>query len=413
MLGKLQWRAAALGALLLLPVSVWAQRQPQRDRDQALEASRRLATELQKANFHSGPWYLLSQFQLADIGYGETFYVPTGESGGGLSIAVEAPQKLYLIPHKKVALSAQVTPGYAFFTGSNQKNQFNYSARGDAQFLFNHLYLDLYGTKADALRSRASDINRLLTAKESEVGLNGELKFSSKTSALFETRYADIAFPANRVQPRNVPVNLYEHDAVEERVSFLHKTLPRTSLFVAAEHGDYRFARATYKDSQRTYFAPGFRFRGHFLSLNAEAGPARLEFDDPAQHDYSGVFGQVGATVAGERTTFNFNADRDADFTVFANNNYYIVDRATAAIERAVTRRFSVRAMTTGERDSYDVPVDGHMRRDTIQFHAVGWRYTLRRIRGGFDVGYYQRTSTYGGDEDDGIRIIVNLSITP
>jgi len=45
---------------------------------------------------------------------------------------------------------------------------------------------------------------------------------------------------------------------------------------------------------------------------------------------------------------------------------------------------------------------------------AVGWNYQLRRLRGGFDVGYYDRSSTVPDvDESKGIRFVVHLSFTP
>ncbi|HET7434473.1 MAG TPA: hypothetical protein VFN10_07135 [Thermoanaerobaculia bacterium] len=385
-----------------------------RDRDPALDASKRLAADLQKANAHSGEWYLLSRIRLADIGYSQSFYVPTGDTGGGLSVAVEAPQKLYFVPHKKVALSAEFNPGYAWISNGDRRGQFMYNARADAQFLFNHLYLDGYVQRADALRARAGDINRLVTARETETGLNGELKYSSRTSLLFEASLAQLTYPRrNRLQPSNIPVELYDRDTTRERVSLNHKTFPHTSLYFAGEHAKYDFHNAGYKNSERTYGAAGFRFRGTRWGLSAEAGPARLTFDDPAQHDYSGVFGELTASIEGKKKSLAATLQRDSDFTLMANNNYYILTRASATYEYAATNRLTLRATSNGERDDYDVPVSGHIRRDTIQFHALGWRYALHHWRGGFDVGYYQRRSTFAGDEDDGIRLIVDLSFTP
>ena len=74
------------------------QTQTLRDRDPDLSAAKKVAADLQQANFHNGPWYLLSRFRIADAGYSEGAYVPTGDSEGGLSLKVEAPQRLYFVP---------------------------------------------------------------------------------------------------------------------------------------------------------------------------------------------------------------------------------------------------------------------------------------------------------------------------
>jgi len=64
----------------------------------------------------------------------------------------------------------------------------NYALRADAHFLTNHLYLDVYRTRANQMRAFVSDINRMATVKENETGVVGEFKYSSRTSALFALR---------------------------------------------------------------------------------------------------------------------------------------------------------------------------------------------------------------------------------
>ena len=56
-------------------------------------------------------------------------------------------------------------------------------------------------------------------------------------------------------------------------------------------------------------------------------------------------------------------------------------------------------AIRMGECHTFDVPLRGQSRRDDIYVNTIGWRYTLRRLRCGFDVGYYDRTSNDLGDE--------------
>ncbi|MCU1244477.1 MAG: hypothetical protein JWN02_387, partial [Acidobacteria bacterium] len=43
-----------------------------------------------------------------------------------------------------------------------------------------------------------------------------------------------------------------------------------------------------------------------------------------------------------------------------------------------------------------------------------GWLYSRRHFSGGFDVGYFKRTSNDPlADKEDGIRLVLHLSLTP
>src|SRR5437762_6208861 len=123
-----------------LPIS-WAQNL--RSRERTFEASETLAADLRRARIHSGPFYLLSYLQFSDLGYDSQFFFPTSEQGGGLSLAVSAPQKLYFVPAKKTVYAISFTPEYAFFS-KGASNAWGYLVRGDAHYLLNHIYLNAF-----------------------------------------------------------------------------------------------------------------------------------------------------------------------------------------------------------------------------------------------------------------------------
>jgi hypothetical protein len=147
------------------------QSQTLRDRDPDLDATKKVAADLQQANFHSGTWYLLSRIRISDAGFTEGAYVPAGDASGGLSLKIETPQRLYFVPRKKTVYSLEVVPAYNVFQEGANQNQFDYLVRGDAQFLWNHLYLDLYGSRADQLRAHvaAASLRRARTSTASPV----------------------------------------------------------------------------------------------------------------------------------------------------------------------------------------------------------------------------------------------------
>jgi len=389
-----------------------------RDRERAFSASQQIADDLRKAHFHHGPFYLLSTFQLSDIGYDSSFYVPTADQQSGFRFGVQAPTRLYFVPAKKTIYSIDVRPEWSFFNRGGKRDVFGYKARADAQYLLNHLYLDVYAENANQLRADVAEIARLLTERANTYGLSGELKYSSRTSATFNAATLKTIYPMSQIQPADTPVELLDRNGHNYRVSLNHKTFPLTSLFVTGELSDYSFRTATYKNGRRTFAGAGFVNDSGRTITRFEAGEGQLEFFQPDQHDFRGVLGNITSSrKLGRSTVFNLGAARDLDFSVFTNNNYYIADRFNAGFAWDATRRLQLTLQAAIGRDLYDVPVNGPhgflKRRDQFSFPSIGFTYGLARLRGGLDIGYVSRTSNFDLNTDDGIRVLFRLSFTP
>jgi hypothetical protein len=115
-----------------------------------------------------------------------------------------------------------------------------------------------------------------------------------------------------------------------------------------------------------------------------------------------------------ERTLLNAAASRDLDFSVVNQNGYYLFDRAQASLDYLSTRRLTLRVISEIGRDSYPVAVNSIFRRDRYAFNGIGWDYAARHAQGGFDVGYFRRTSNApDGQREHGIRLLAHLSFTP
>ncbi len=393
------------------------QNQTLRDRDPDLDAVKKVAAELQQASFHNGAFYLWSRFRIADAGFSQGAYVPTGDSEGGLSLKVEAPQRLYFVPRKKTVYSLEVVPGYAFFQEGTRQGQFDYLVRADAQFLLNHLYLDVYGLRSDQLQAHVADINRVATARDAEYGVSGEVKYSSRTSGLFTVRLRDTEYPENRFQPDpvgdHIAVQVLDRREKNVRLSMLHKTFPRTSLFVAAEGSDYEFDNKASYASRRTYVGGGLQYDAGRTTVRLEAGPMKLDFDDSAMTDYEGFTARLATTRTAGRIAYHFNASRDIGFSIFVDNAFYVATQAGIGADYAANRRVTLHARSAYERDEFETPVDGKLRTDTVSFTSVGLTYAFRRAAIGGDVGWYERETTAFGDEASGIRYVLRLSFVP
>src|SRR5205823_6406515 len=131
--------------------------------------------------------------------------------------------------------SIDAVPQMALIYENGSHTQTGYRFRGDAQLIFNHLYLDFYVLTADELRPHTGELNRVLTIKEGETGVSGELKYTSRTSALFAARYRRANYPTNRLQPTvfESAIPQLDRDENNYRVSILHKTFPLTSITLA------------------------------------------------------------------------------------------------------------------------------------------------------------------------------------
>jgi hypothetical protein len=388
-----------------------------RDRERAFSASQQIADDLRRAHFHHGAFYLLNTIQLSDIGYDSSFYVPTADRQSGFRFGIQAPTRLYIVPQKKTIYSIDVRPEWSIFSRGSKKNVFGYTARVDAQYLLNHLYLDFYATKADQLRADVAEIARLLTEKSSGGGLSGELKYSSRTSVTFNAATNKSSHPLTAVQP-DQPVQLLDRSQHDYRAAINHKTFPLTSLFVTGELSNYSFSDATFKNGRRSFGGVGFVYDNGRAKTRFEAGAGKLDFIRSGQHDFQGALGNLSSTRKfGRWTTASLTASRDLDFSIFLNNNFYVADRLSASLAWEATRHLQLAVQDAYGRDLYDTPVSGPhgflKRRDVFTFPSVGFTYTFARLRAGADIGYVRRTSNFDANLDHGIRILFRLSLTP
>jgi hypothetical protein len=388
-----------------------------RDRDPTFSASKQIASDLNQAFAHSGPFYLLSRIQIADLGYNETLYLPVVAASKGLTFAVSAPQRLYFVQSRKAVYSVQVTPSYSLIKKPDGGNQLGWTARGDAQYLLNHLYLDLYGDANNDLRTSSAEIDRIVTERDRGIGAKGEIKYSTRTSLLFTAEHRATRFPLDRFQPLDVitVLPLLDRNANNYRVSLLHKTFPVTSLLLAAERSDYTFPNFSSRDASRSYTAAGFVWDHGREQWHLEGGPAKIKFKTVGVKDYSGFAGNTDATIRlAERTLLHGAASRDLDFSVVDQNGYYLFDRAQVSLDYLATHRLTLRVISEIGRDTYPVAVNNIFRRDQYSFNGVGWDYAVRHAQGGFDVGYFRRTSNVAeGQREHGIRLLAHLSFTP
>src|SRR5205814_3873670 len=135
---------------------------------------------------------------------------------------VQAPTRLYFVPSKKTIYSLDVRPEWSFFNRGGKRDVFGYRARADAQYLLNHLYVDVYAENANQLRADVAEIARLLTERANTYGVSGELKYSSRTSATFNAATLKTRYPLTSLQPSGVPLDALNRTAHNYRLAINH-----------------------------------------------------------------------------------------------------------------------------------------------------------------------------------------------
>ncbi len=405
--------------LLTMTSPASAQTSNERNRDRELNAKTRIESDLQSAQFRFGHLYVLSSFNLGDIGIDRDIYLPTEEETNDLAISISAPQKIYYVPHRKFMLSADIEPSYLYFVHDKERRRLNYRYRGDIHFLFNRLYLDFYGATSDELTRNISEFRRLVGQQGDSYGMNTELKISSRTTVEGAADWRRYTFEnTNLGELYRDPGNL-DRDEFHYSATFNHQTFPLTQTGIGAEVTEFDFTDPTQSDARQSMVFLELRQNRSNTTLTFRPGFARLDFDDPALKDYSGALGSLQAQFGRQsRWRWNLGASRELEFSIFGTNRFYSADRFQATTSRKMTRRLELHLIGEKGINRYyaDTPtsVSGvQTRKDDLWYGAVGFLFQLGKLQTGLTYGYWRRDSNIEGFDDHGIRLILHLSFSP
>lgn len=392
-----------------------------RDREIRLLGRDKVQDDIRRSQFRYGPLFLYSTFEISDFGYDENLYAPTEEERDDLIISVSAPQKLYLVASKKLVFSADLRPGYTWYKEAEDDRHWNHRYRADVHLLFNRMYSDFYYERIDERKRDLSELNFLVNLEQSEVGNESEIAFSSRTTVLTGVSFRDIKYPDGEIDS---PFNLDEVTRLERQESKVwatvrHRTFPVTSTSFGFARENYDFTNSEF-DGERNQLFAGAQRETARTTMRSEVGYAVLDYAEPSLEDYHGPLGFVSYDFRPrERYLLALTGRRDLVFSVFENNQHFAADRLRAALVVPFTRFFDFRL--TGEigRNEYFVPTldptDGvvKLRQDDITYASAGILVRLARIAFGVDVADYERVSNFSGYSEDGIRLVLRLSLTP
>lgn len=412
---------ATVLALLLVSPLASAQTTNDRNRDRELGAKERIEEELASAQLRLGPFYVISAFELGDLGIGidEDIYLPTELETEEIVLSIRAPQKVYLVPHRKFMLSADVTPGYLYFTESDDLRRLNYVYRGDVHFLFNRFYLDFWGLTSDELTRNISEFRRLVPQTSDAYGMGGELKLSSRTAATFAMDRRDLDFGEVDLGLLYRDIDVLERDETHYTASLHHNTFPITDVSIGVDVTEFDFVLPEASDARQELVHLQLQQIRAGRTLTIRPGYTRLVYDDPGLEDYEGFLGSVSVrSQPSSKWGWGADAERRLEFSAFGENQHYAADRVSLQTERRMNRRLSVHLLGQKGFNRYFVEtptsVSGtQVRRDDLWYAAAGFLFRIGRLETGLTYGRWERDSNVEGFDDDGIRLMLHLSFNP
>lgn len=411
-----------LALCLMLVLSAFAQERrqvpnrPGRDREEELEAKRRIEADLERAQLQTRRLFLISDFGIGDIGIGSELYLPADEELDGLAISLRAPQKLYYIANRRTLFSLDAVPGYVIHVDSDRENQLSWLLRGDVHFLFPFFYVNVWGAKSDELIRDNSELTRLVPRDTTRWGVNTEVKPSSRTSVEASYTVNNIDFDEDDQLFFDDRLYLLERTTSTIKLEGKHHTFPITSTIVGAVLDDNEFNRVDTRDSRQRYLYVGAEREIANRSLVARVGYTTLDYRDPSVDGYDGILGDASLSVAlRNHHNLRLRYARELEFSIFENNTHYLSNRLFVDDTLQLTSRLAAHVQAQAGVNSYDVPVDtaqGPVRReDELFFIGAGPSYEFfDRFTLGFVVGPWERRSNIAGESANGIRWHVLLS---
>ncbi|HVT45988.1 MAG TPA: outer membrane beta-barrel protein [Thermoanaerobaculia bacterium] len=380
-----------------------------------------MLAELEKARFHIGPFYLLSELELNplfDLGYDLNLLMPATSEKRDWGIAVGAPLKAFFVPSKKFVMTADARPVYRWYLHNEENRDLSWAYRGDIHFLFNHLYLNFHAEIADQRLRDRLELNNLVDRETVSWGSAGELTLSSRTNINFSAAYRDIEYPDTSNQP-DESITQLSREETSFHGAIRHHTFPTTWLRSGIDVTDYQFD-STARDSQRREVFIGATRDRAIHDLDIQIGYLEQTHDTPDFEDFGGIVGTVQWSYhPRRRLDVRTLVERQLEFSTFGANSHYVLDRVQLITVVPLGQRLKVDLQGQVGRARYpmaEAMEDGTFARrtDDLLFAAIGGIYQITRQFGaGFGVGYFERNSNFEQFSEDGIQLLLRLSLRP
>ena len=299
---------------------------------------------IENTKLRIGPFRIFPTINLS-IGYDSNVYYQHEEDNPVSDYtATFSPQiKVYLLFRNKIIFSIDGNPEYLYYYELESERRWNNNLSSEFKLLLLNRFVVSGGYTYWDRRYR--------TSSEFDAPAN-EIRENHKGSMFYETArrtsfgisasldkisYEDIASPGEEIYlSRDL-----NRDERNGHFELYYRVFSESYFFISGGYTEYEFEypQSRWRDSYSYQVFSGIRFplfgkvRGTF-----SLGYKKLEPRSEEKLGFSGLVGNTSLSFRIERFRFRFQYSRDAPFSYWANNIYYIEDRYGLGISFYLTR---------------------------------------------------------------------------
>lgn len=391
-----------------------------------------VAEEAPLADLKLGPFYLQPRLGVRDLGWDSNILGASATSGLQVSDFRATPiagLRLFLPIRSRHVFSADGEVGYAMFLEYKELRGWNTAVEGRYEYDSDRLEVSVADRYVDAQTNQLERLEldsgpttpdpgvfQRIRTRTNDLSADLRFFFTSQTYVGGRGSRAIVRYDDSTAVGTATAASL---DRTEDTVGGVLGTRLRPSVSVQAfydwQEYDYETPgnprdATTYRTGLELLMEPGSRASGLI-----RAGYRRLTPLDPDQQEFDGLVGDMAVTaILGGRVEMSVNGTRDAYPALWYDSTYFLLRQAGLELVYQATRAFGIGgAATAGEYDynneATEILPDGTPftaeRRDLVYRYEglLRWRLDRNEIR--FRVGYYDVTSNFVSQEQDGLIV--------
>lgn len=340
---------------------------------------------IKPGRFQLGPFQIVPQITLDNIGYTDNIYQYSTEARAGWMADLGLRVKAAAAVGRRLVLTLETHPYYSYFSAEDTERAFNHTNRVRLFTRVAGIHL-MYSLEYDNRRWRP---NREFAARVRNQSTYHYLEADiGNHAALFLTAYAgvlDQEFTADGFMEQYDPGLSLDR---EEQVTGLKLNLPvftATLLSLKAELREYRFNRTNARDGKSLIAAlvVGFPEIGH-LTGNISLGFKRYFPDAPDYKEFSALSGSGHLTYRFmRRWRLGLEYSLDTFFSFLSLESFFNENSFQGSLDYYISRNFRLGGSYRNGRYDYRRLEDGVLQfRDLHQYYEIRAAFRLAGTTG-------------------------------
>lgn len=380
--------------------------------------SRELRQIMARELFRIGPFRVDPGISLQRIGYdGNVYYQrETDEPVRDYTATFALPVRVHLLWRNYLILTLNETPSYIYYREQSRERRWLNRFYPEFKLLLMNRFVISGSYEKRSRRVRVSSefdarvnvhnqqyIGSIFyeTARETSFGV---------TASSNEISYEDVDIPGEEIGYARA-LNRKEQNISGE---FYYRIFANSFFFLKGGYTDYKFENPAteFRNSCSYQASTGIRFPllGR-INGTLELGYKELIPRGSGREGFSGLFGNTDINIRLGRFTFSMEYGRNANFTYWSNNIYYIDNSIGAGLSFYLTRFLRLDYEYTYREGDYpeafmarlpDGSIGEINRHDQYYIHRVGIVFRIIRNVGiGLDANFWDRDSNLLGADRD------------